>query len=145
MAHIVELEWSEQRHAALAYLAEVLDEGYPTSPDTSDPWRIRAEKALVRWADGPWPMTAEEAAAFLEEQVKDRFPAMDLWQVDWREVRGVRGLRIQWGWGPSWLPVRAWADKLRSGAHGRPLRLCGGGRRAAAGRLHLLRQAKGCR
>jgi hypothetical protein len=114
MAHSEELaeEWSERRHAALAYLAEVLDEGYPTSPAKSDPWRIRAERALVRRADGPWLMRAEEAADYLEEQVAKHFPAMDLWQVDWREVRGVRGLRILWGWGPAWLPVRAWADNF---------------------------------
>jgi hypothetical protein len=114
MAHSEELaeEWSEQRHAALAYLAEVVHECYSKSPDESDPWRIRAEEALVRRAHGPWPMTAEEAAAFLEEQVKDRFADMDLWQLDWREVCGVRGLRILWGWGPSWLPVRAWADNF---------------------------------
>jgi hypothetical protein len=114
MGHIVEPaeKWGEQRHAALAYLAEVLDEGYPASPDKSDPWRIRAEKALVRRANGPWPMTAEEAADYLEEQVAERFPGMSEWQVDSREVHGVRGLRILWGWGPSWLPVRAWADNF---------------------------------
>jgi hypothetical protein len=111
VAHIVELagKWSEQRHAELAYLAEVVDECYPNSPAESDPWRIRVEKALVRRADGPWPLTAEEAADYLEERVTARFPHMDEWQVDWREVRGVRGLRILWGWGPSWLPVRAYA------------------------------------
>jgi hypothetical protein len=114
VAHIVELadKWGEQRHAALAYLAEVVDECYPTSPAKSDPWRVRAERALVRRAHGPWPLTAEEAGDYLEERVRHRFPDMDLWQVDWREVRGVRGLRILWGRGPSWLPVRAWADNF---------------------------------
>ena len=114
MAYSAELgeTWSERRHAALAYLAEVLDEFYPLGPDESDPWRIRAEEALVRRADGPWPMTAEEAADYLEEQVKDRFPDMDEWLVEWREVRGVRGLRVLWGRGPSWLPVRAFCDNF---------------------------------
>jgi hypothetical protein len=114
MAHSDELaeEWSERRHAALAYLAEALDEFYPIYPDEGDPWRIRAEEALVRRADGPWPLTAEEAAAYLEERVTARFPHMDEWLVEWREVRGVRGLRVLWAWGPSWLPVRAFCDNF---------------------------------
>jgi hypothetical protein len=105
-------QWSERRHAALAYLAEVLDEFYPLNPDESDPWRIRVEEALVRRAHAPWPMTAEEAADYLEERVKARFPHMDEWLVEWREVRGVRGIRVLWAWGPSWLPVRAFCDNF---------------------------------
>jgi hypothetical protein len=114
MAHSAELaeEWSERRHAALAYLAEVLHEFYPASPPENDPVRVRVEQALVRRAQAPWPMTAEEAADYLEEQVKARFPDMNDWVVEWREVRGVRGIRVLWRWGPSWLPVRAWADNF---------------------------------
>src|SRR5205085_12103861 len=85
---------------------------YTTSPAKCDPWRVRAETALVRRAHGPWPLTAEEAADYLEEQVAERFPGMSEWQVDSREVHGVRGLRILWGWGPSWLPVRAFCDNF---------------------------------
>src|SRR2546421_9272009 len=78
MAHIVELadKRGEQRHAALAYLAEAVDECYTTSPAKCDPWRVRAETALVRRAHGPWPLTAEEAADYLEGQVAERFPGM---------------------------------------------------------------------
>jgi hypothetical protein len=116
MAYSPELaeEWSEQRHAALAYLAEVLGDFYQLSPMENDPVRVRVEQALVRRAQAPWPMTAQEAADYLEERVTRRFSdfGFDEWAVEWREVRDVRGLRILWGSGPPWLPVRAWADNF---------------------------------
>jgi hypothetical protein len=37
---------------------------------------------------------------------------MDEWLVEWREVRGVRGIRVLWGRGPSWLRVRAFCDNF---------------------------------
>ena len=63
--------------------------------------RVLQQRLAVRACLQPLPV--EEAADYLEEQVAERFPGMSEWQVDSREVHGVRGLRILWGWGPSWL------------------------------------------
>jgi hypothetical protein len=82
-------QWTERRHAAEAFLREFLDEQYPISPDESDPWRRRVEASLARRAEPPWPLSAQEAADYLEARFLVRFPdALDL-PRPWQEAFDV--------------------------------------------------------
>ena len=101
---------TEDRHAQCAYLAEILSPDYPLDPAEADPIRVRAEQSLVRRPLERWEITAQDAADLLEQHVTSRFPFMDEWLVEWRETNGIRGLRVLWAHGPSWLSVRAFCD-----------------------------------